>query len=428
MPPDWGYESGALSFRFGELHCNGYDLIQSEGVIESEENQKFLKLLLKIPKLDLSGNYYVEAKPDPIPEIDTAGNLSDLSEENLRPRKGGGDSEIGSIDPDKEKWLDQARDQRNRLSSTPNGQKMLITYNQHNETYDEVFKTYPALSTAWQAGGATKEMASDTSQSVEKDTVVNDAKKKYSGGVTYNGNAFAQQLNVAAACLFADPDFDPRTGPPPGSKYWDAAKAALTFGKGVGGNTKNTKDNVNEMKPSEVHSTVNNHTGDLPSVSDPEVVQILQSSDLEPGGRMEGESDPNRIFLDEEDRKRIEKLKNAILRQKAENSEIRGRILFEGEVSALIQNTVLSFSLFRDEETSSWKTSPLIIDMPPFHLEIDDSKWEGEAGLVAKERLESMYFIRNLFYDSLIERISSVFETSLENFLNNQSDFEKGSR
>ncbi len=410
MPEDWGYPTASLAFRFFDMRLGGFENVKVDGS-SSHFSKNRIKFDLLLEKFYLKGHYAVEAKPDPIPVIDTAGNMSDIPANSLRPRAGGNDSLPDGIDPQKEQWLDQAREQRDRLSSTENGQKLMGLYNEHNETYDEVFKTYPALASAWQAQGATKEMAADTSDAVQKDSVLNQTARTYSGGVTYNGNAFAQQLNVAVACLFADPDFDPRTGPPTDSKYVQASKAALSFGKGVGTATNNTKDKTKEIKPSEVHSVVDTHKAELPAVSNTEIAKIIGSSDLSPGGKTEG-SESDWFALDEEDRTRIRKLKNAILKQKAETSDLKGLALFVGEFESWIRGASVQIEIEYGDDSKEWRKKSVRLSVPAFQFEIDDSSWTGEAGNIARERLENMYFIRSLLYDSLFGRLESIFLAS----------------
>ncbi|MGJ4748003.1 hypothetical protein ACQV5M_16715 [Leptospira sp. SA-E8] len=409
MAESWAYPRASIAFRFEEMIISGFENFRID---PAQFTDKTIRFRILLEELFLSGKYTVETKPDLIPELDTAGNLSELSLGSDTPQEGGGDSETDP-DPQKEAWLDQAREERDRLSSTNNGQKLLGAYNEHNETYDEVFKTYKALTNAWRAGGATKEMASDTSGALKSDEVINSSTKKYVGGVTYNGNAFAQQLNVAAACLYADPNFNEETGPPQGSKYWEAAKAALSFGKGVGDTTGNQKAKVKEMKPSEVHSSVDSHSGELPSINDSDVGQVLAATDLGPGGRGEGQI-PDWLDLDEEDRERLRNLKHAILKEKAENSDLFGLPLFQGELNAKIRGSFISVFLHFQEGRDIPEVHDMKVSMPAFLIEIDDSNWSGIPGKIVRERLENTSFIQNLLYSSFSENISFLFSESVK--------------
>ena len=407
MPEGHGYETGAVSFRLKRLRLGGMSRLLEGAHAEQAEGGR-VRLKFALERLVLRGRYALEVKPDPIMTLDTGGNLLDLPPEALRPSAAGAEADSDApLDPQKEEWLDQARDQRTRLSETDNGQKLLGLYNVHNEVYDEAFKSNPALPELWRAGGATRDMAGDTSEAVKADGVVNDAGKTYqsdTGPVSYNANAFTQQLNVAAGCMFTDPDFDPTVGPPKGSKYAAAAKAALSFGKGVKTTTSNDKDNVNEMKPSEVHSTVEQHEGDLPPTGDREVTRI--ATEIGPGGA-EADGDLGWTVVDEEDRRRLQRLYQTTMKYRAESADVPGRPMYVGLCRARIEGVEVTVELDL-EETDEGRRARLVsaeLQMPAFELDIDDSRWGGEVGRVARRRLERMYFIRSLLHDSITERL-----------------------
>jgi hypothetical protein len=414
MPPDHGYETGALSFRMVDLQLHGMRDIDVERW-SREINEDRVRVKLELKSLILQGRYSLEVKPDPIVDLDTAGNLMDLPLEARQPAPAGAEPGEPTLDSQQEEWLDQARDQRTRLNQTPNGQKLMGLYNEHNETYNDVFRNYPALTTVWRAGGATKEMAADTSDAVKNDTVINSPEKRYTGNVTYNGNAFAQQLNVAAACVYADPHFNPMTGPPPGSKYFAAAKAALAFGKAVNSSTNNRKDSVHEMTPSQVHSTAQQHSGTLPDVSDQEAMMAILSSSIGPGGADEN-GDAGWIRVDEEDRTRIRFLHDAIMKQKAEDAAIVGQPLFEGECRARIDGVKATIELAMEDGSRGGQVRALSasVELPAFGLDIDDSQWTGEVGRIARQRLERMYFIRSLLHDSIVDHLQRALLRTVE--------------
>src|SRR5262249_45995735 len=116
--------------------------------------------------------------------------------------------------------------------------------------------------------------------------------------------------------------------PDPNSKYWAAAKAALSFGKGVNTSTGNTKDSVNELRASHVYGTVGAHSGEAPHVSDDEAFQALSGDDG--GGGRDAGVQSGWIVLDEEDRVRIARFKARYLRDEAANAAVRGETLFDG--------------------------------------------------------------------------------------------------
>lgn len=408
MPEGHAYKTGAVSFRLQRLSLGGMSRLGAEGCAEEGAGGARVRLKFTLERLVLRGRYSLEVKPDPVISLDTGGNLLDLPPEALRPSAAGAEADSDApLDPQKEEWLDQARDQRTRLSQTDNGQKLLGLYNQHNETYDEVFKSSPALPELWRAGGATRSMAADTSDALKTDGVVNSAGKTYdsdTGPVSYNSNAFSQQLNVAAACMWADADFDPATGPPKGSKYVAAGKAALSFGKGVKTTTNNDKENVNEMKPSEVHATVERHEGDLPPTSDREVTRL--AGEIGSGGA-EADGDLGWTVVGEEDRRRLQYLYQTTMKHRAESANVSGRPLFRGRCRARVEGVEAVVELAVEDEGGGRRARLVSaqIQMPAFELDVDDSRWGGEVGRVARRRLERMYFIRSLLHDSITERL-----------------------
>ncbi len=403
MPPGHAYATGAVSFRMTDLQVHGLEhLLPAECRVETEGEQVRIRLVLA--HLRLLGRYALQVKPDPIIDVDTAGNLMDLPPEACRPMAAGADAGGGgALDPQKEEWLNQAREQQTKLQQTQNGTELLSLYYEHNDIYDTVFRTNQALIPLWQAGGATREMAGDTSDAVKNDSVVNSADKTYTGGVSYNSNAFAQHLNVASACVWTDPDFDPMTGPPPGSKYWAAAKAALSFGKGVSAATNNTKNQVQEMNPSQVHATVDQTQG-LPPVTDAEMQGVVAMG-IGPGGAAAGL--PDWIAIDEEDRRRLRFLFEATMKQKAEDAAIVGQPLFAGSVTADIGRVEATVQLgpAAGPPGQQGQAPAAHVELPAFQLDIDDSAWTGEVAGVARQRLESMYFIRSLLHEALVDRL-----------------------
>lgn len=124
-----------------------------------------------------------------------------------KPAPGAGDDSDPSSDNKQEIYLAQAREQRARLMDTPNGQKLMGLYNEHNEVYDEAFKNQALLRRHWKAEGATANMADDTHQAIKNNDVVNKKDKKYKNGLGYNANAFTQQLNVAVGTAMSESQF-----------------------------------------------------------------------------------------------------------------------------------------------------------------------------------------------------------------------------
>src|SRR4051812_39670247 len=187
MPEGHAYASGALSLCLSGLTLTGASRLDPARCALERDGTR-VRLALALQPLALDGRYEITAKPDPVVPIDTAGSLMDLTPEQLAPLAAGQSAGDPPLDPEKEQWLDNAREQRRKLAETDNGQKLLGTYSEHNATYEEIMRN-PTVATNWQAGGATRQMARDTHAAVPNDNqVINDAGKTYAGGVTYNGN------------------------------------------------------------------------------------------------------------------------------------------------------------------------------------------------------------------------------------------------
>jgi hypothetical protein len=400
MPPGAGYPFGALAFRLSGLGLSGLDSPSPAAVrLRRDEDRTILELAWS--ELRLSGRYALEAKPDPVTGLDTGGNLLELPPDACRPSYGGSDTPEPALDPEKEQWLDQAREERGALMRNRNGQSLMSVYNEHNEVFDEVFRTSPALPSLWKADGATRAMAGDTSTALRKDdAVINDGGKIYNGNRTYNSNAFAQQLNVAVAAVYADPDFNPMTGPPEGSRYWEAARSALSFGLAVGDRTGNSKDSISEMTREGVYGAVDTHDGELPSVNDDQVMEIAAQGAGTGGAPLDG--DLGWIKLDEEDRSRLRLIYESAMRKRAEDISITGAVLHEGLCEAVIGPVRATVRL---ADGAGPEEAEVALELPGCALDIDDSGWTGEVGAVARQRLEAMYFIRSLLHDAMADAL-----------------------
>jgi hypothetical protein len=401
MPDGHPFETGALSFQLTALQLHGasaveLDVDQWDGV-EDRQSLRF-----RICNLRLEGGHAVMVKPDPMLTVDSGGNLMELPEEARQPMKGGSTTVANSpLEPEKEEWVTNARSQRVRLASSPGGQALLGTFSEHNAVYEEVFKI-ESIITSWQANGVTKEMAADTHDATNdraNGKVVNPKDRLYGNEITYNGNAFIQQFNISLGCLLADPNFDDERLPDPDSRYTKASEAALAFGKGIGESTDNSKDTVNEMNSNQVHAAVANHSGEAPVVTRGELLQLVR--DTPPGGRG-SEEVQGWLRLDEEDRARLRELRLAVLSERAEKASIVGKPLFEGSCSALIgdADVLVEFS-----GEANGIASRVEITLPAFDLDIDDSGWIGDAGEVARDRIERIYFIRSLLHNAIADQL-----------------------
>lgn len=110
----------------------------------------------------------------------------------------------------------QLEQQRNHLNQTANGRLLVDEYNRHNDAYHYVYSTNEFLRQYWEENGTSEDMGEYTSGALKSGDVVNPKDRGFgSQGVSYNSNAFQQQIWLALACM--------RDG------FIEAGEAALSF-------------------------------------------------------------------------------------------------------------------------------------------------------------------------------------------------------
>lgn len=355
----------------------------------------------------LAGRCVILVRPDPVIDIDTAGDLSPL------PTSGepAGAQPDGEPDPRMEEWLDQARAERDRLSASANGQRLLDVYDEHSEVYDEVFRKSATMREVWRAGGVTRQMAADTSAALRAgestapgDAAVNSRRYQRSDTgetVTYNQNAFLQQLAVTVQTGLSDDDWDPLgdADARPAPRYLAAMKASLSFGKGVSRTTGNDKNTVVAVTGQEVHQVVVDATEPPPEVTDDEALAVLNAS-TESGG---ASAALDWLRLDEADLDFLRDQFAAGLRERAQRSDVVAAVLFDSPCSA----TIAGARLVRTADGRS-----VSVALPAFALDIDDADWDGPAADVARERLARTYFLQTLLHDAVAARLQTDAEST----------------
>lgn len=412
MPPEVGYPTGALSFRMAELALSGLGRPDPARCTLEREGRR-VRVRLVLDGVDLSGRYTLEARPDPIVPLDTGGDLMVLPPEALVPGAAGSDAGLPALDPEKETWLEQARAEREKLSQTDNGQKLLGTYSEHNETYAELFEQSDAMRTTWQAGGVTRSMAGDTHGAVTADDQVNDrryTRQDTQETVSYNSNAFTQQLAVAMNTMLLDADFDPfDPDARPAPRYLEASRAALSFGKAVKAGTGNDKASVNPLTPTEIYGTVATHQGDAPPVTDEEAARLAALGGSEGG---EGEVDLGWTVLDEEDQAMLRTLFQSFVKERAERAAYAGRPVFRGACTARMDGVEAVVEMEVEADGRARPVSARVA-LPAFELDIDDAAWTGDTGRVARQRLGRMFFIGSLLRDLVAGRLEGALRDSV---------------
>jgi len=399
------FEAAAVSFKLKNMGINHLNItdckMQLSQKSRSYKNREYISL--SFDKVSFTGVYDIDIKPDPLIDLDTAGNMQEF-EKTVIPSKAGTDSSTSTaLSPQDEAWLDQARDQRTKLNSTTNGQKLMGVYNQHNEVYNDVFQNSSAMRTTWKSGGVTKAMASDTSTALNsEDTVINDGSKTYKNTdtgeeVSYNSNAFKQQISLCFNTIFQDPSYNPfDAGSLPQGKYLDAAKATLSFAKVVQ-TTGNEKLKVKPMTQKSVYTNVDGFSGSMPTVSDKEVTDLMNQGQGTGGKSADG--DIGWTVLDDKDRIFLQQLFEENLKERAEKNKITGSTLYTGQCHAQLDHIQASIYINEDQEIT------VDVCLPAFDLDINDKEWEGPVADITRNRLESTYFLRSLLKERLSNKI-----------------------
>lgn len=156
----------------------------------------------------------------------------------------------------------QLEQQRKHLNQTANGRLLVDEYNRHNDAYHHVYSTNEFLRLYWEENGTSEDMGEYTSEALKTGDVVNPNDRGFgSQGVSYNSNAFQQQIMLALACELAG--------------YIEAGEAALSFSEVVN-ETGNTSQMPVELTGQEIYSAVESSSLTLKSLqSSPRTVALL---------------------------------------------------------------------------------------------------------------------------------------------------------
>lgn len=419
MPEGHAFDHGNIGIRFSAMSLEGGQQVVLQGITRSPQPKGF-ELQLQLPELRLSGQYSVDAIHVPQITLDHGGNLMALDDAADYQPAGATAGVVDPLSPEQtQAMLDQASAQKVNLRSTPNGQALLETFNEHNETFNTVFVTSQAARTAWAAEGVTKAMAVDTHQSLNNDTVVNPKQKFYAPNVTYNSNAFNQQLQMVVNTVAADPDFnpfDPSAQLDPGSPYVKASLAAMTFGYSVN-TTGNDKSTITELKPASVYHEVKTQAP-AQQATVAELKNIIDQG-AGAGGAVETAQKNQWRILDEEDRGKVRRFLFNAIQERLEKMQLKPVPLWQGGCSATIRGVNAQVQLTINAY-GQCQVSTCRFDIPAFALEIDDSAWQGKVGQKTRERLNQIFFIKRLLHDKLQQGLKQWLEQALPS-LNGQA-------
>lgn len=158
----------------------------------------------------------------------------------------------------------QLEQERAHLNQTVNGRLLVDEYNKHNDAYHHVYSTNEFLRKYWDEDGTSEEMGEYTSEALKNGGVVNPKDRGFgTKGVSYNSNAFQQQIMLAMACE--------------GAGYIDAGAAALGFSEVVT-ETGNTEQKSVELTGQEIYNSVESSSLTLKSMqSSPRTVALMDA-------------------------------------------------------------------------------------------------------------------------------------------------------
>ncbi|MEV4921442.1 hypothetical protein [Streptomyces roseoverticillatus] len=406
MPDSVGYPTGSLSIRLGGLQ------VRAEGRPEAVAGQAGA---YRIPALVLTGRYALDARPDQIRDLDTAGNLRPLSEEAQQPTLPAASRAPVPHEPPSpdvlDNWRKRADAHRDKLMRSENGQQLLITYGQHNESYYDAFDdpddTY-GLRQLWSARGITRRMSERTYDTTDPGAALNSQEpvnrwQDPQTGVTYNGHAFNQQNNVATALGYMSED---ATDPKKKEQYKAAALETVNFAKVVGTDTGNTDKVTEPMPQSAVYKAIEEHTGELPTTTEEELARHMALADGTYALAEEDEPE-DWLPLSPEQRAHIRGFGRNVYRLKAQRLPASTDTLHLGTCSARLEDIRITVDPAGEDA---------VVTLPSLALSIEDESWQGPVGEVARERLRTMRFVQELLRDAIAETVRHAALTRIAGY------------
>ncbi|AEW98399.1 hypothetical protein [Streptantibioticus cattleyicolor] len=419
MPDTLGYPTGSLSFRLGALQ------VRPEGrpeAVAEETRDGVRRVTHRIPALLLTGRYALDARPDEIREIDTAGNLRPLSQEARQPTLPAGARAVAPRHPDDDtvrRWTDRADAHRTKLMKTENGRQVLIEYGTHNESYFDVFDgtsaTCRALRKKWAEKGITQRMSEHTYGATDPDTTdgrppVNDWQDPQEG-VAYNLHAWRQRTTVVTT-LSTEAGRIAAKDPDKADRFRKAAEASERFSKAVQ-QTGNDDTQTTPMTQENVYAAIDRHSGELPSVCAAEMARYdglallaHDTAQAAPEGHR-----PDWIAHSDEDRAIIQEIGAAAYHEEAQQAPPATDTLHTGACTARLTDIRVTTHLDPDGTPAD-----VTVELPHLALEIDDGQWRGAAADVARERLAAMRFVRHLLRDAVAETVRHAACTGMSGY------------
>ncbi|GAB2712559.1 hypothetical protein [Kitasatospora kifunensis] len=437
MPDTLDYPTGSLSFRLGALRLRAEGQPQA---LAEETRGDTRRITHRIPALVLTGRYALDARPDEIREIDTAGNLRPLSAEARQPTLPAGARAVPVSHPDDEtvrEWTSRADAHRTKLMKTENGRKVLTQYGTHNESYYDIFNGSSSVSSnlrkKWADKGVTQRMSAHTYESTDPDQAtgarsladdqqpVNDWSDPQEG-VTYNGHAWLQRTTVQTALTTEAARYRKKGDQETADRLDAAATAAEGFSKEVQ-QTGNDGSRTTPMTQDHVYTTIDQHSGELPAVSAEEMARYnglaaftdeqVRAPQAEQGEQPLEPQDW--IPLSAEDRAVIQEIGAAAYHEEALQGPQATDTLHTGECTARLEDVRITTRLGPDGAPAD-----VTVELPGLALSIDDEQWRGSAADVARERLAAMRFVHTLLRDAIGETVRHAAFTGITGYAHPQ--------
>ncbi|MBW4717239.1 hypothetical protein [Saccharothrix obliqua] len=378
MPDGFEYDSGALGFRLEDLEILPVEAPAARPVAVDGGTT------VALPSFEVRARYRVEATRDAVATVDGGGDLSELPDSATAPRTG-----RDITDHDRDEWVDNAKAQEDKLNKTPNGQKLVKTYYEHNEVYGELFETDKGtfVRDVWSKKGGTTQMAAHTHGAVKQDDVVNQGEYpslRTDDQVSYNAAAFARHDAMTQYTKALDPNYDPLDPDNVAAKYKNAVEASLQFRTAVRNDTGNTDKAVTQMRSGAVYEAVEKHSGGLPEVGPELLHAYLAPHETTWSAWEEGQHDELLFHHN-----------NAIEGRAALRAADTPKEVFSGGCFAHVTGATAVIGA----------DGAVRVDLPELAVEVDDSAWTGPAGDVARQHLEAGAFLPDLLRGLVAQRL-----------------------
>ncbi len=328
-------------------------------------------------------SYELEANYDPRQQIDVAGNLRVRGEE-------------GPSREEKDVWLQHAREEQARLQNTPNGEKLLRPYNDHQYTYNKAFDSF-AFCDEWREGNMVEAMARDTHEALlQEDKIINDKDKNYApsgqDSATYNGRSFYVQgaLVLTLHSMKGGTSYLNPPGPVqiPDSEIQDSIEAINDFENAIYDNTENSEDNTKPMTKGDVYAVV----------ADPE------DKFKRPGPKKNScdeynyymarlENERNGVVNNEEDKYGREGFFRKLIAEKEQFGR-NGTVLHTGTFAGSIPGDGFEMDILLRKENGETKgITVLQVKTPEFDIDVDSEKWAQEFRAELEAKMQDVSFV-----------------------------------